>query len=107
MINLNPRRKVVTINVTKENIDKGCAGCGENCPIALAINPLINPEFEIYVGSKKVTFCESRPLEAAYLKLKSFSIMPRKARNFVVDYNNGALTSPFSFELAIPKVFLK
>ena len=101
MINLNPFRKIVTVNVTQENIDKGDVDSGYSYPIALALNTIINTNLVgFYVDTKKLLFSRN-------MRIDSSSRIPKVARDFIDDFDNEKPVKPITFQVAIRKDLIR
>ncbi len=88
--------RIVTINVTDEDIRLGLPKKGSKCPVALALNRLLLPNVGFGVGG-------------TYLTLNFFTTctpLPQKAQNFIVAFDKKARVEPFSFELSLPEEVL-
>jgi hypothetical protein len=76
------------INVTQEDIDKGCQRNSSNCPVARAIKRQTGQD--VLVGAYQFGLMSGEKLW-----------MPQGVQNFVYAFDNGynVLTKPFSFYL--------
>jgi len=80
----------MVINVIDNDIDNGCAGMGDKCPIALAMqrNGCMYPS----VGHRIAHYYDNTGKQ---IKGK----LPSKARDFMWKFDAGGQVSPFSFVL--------
>jgi hypothetical protein len=95
----------VTIRVTREDIDIGQAKKCHTCPVALAINRVLSPDYRSSVGWTDLTIFRHNPggWAAQYET-------PAKAARFIMAFDDGTMpheVSPFEFELDIPEVALR
>ena len=83
---MTPKPK--TIKVTREDISKGMPLESDACPISLAIKRTMKVKrvdvsaYEITVGSTKMS-------------------IPRSAKRFMLDFDDGRPVKPFSFQLSL------
>ncbi len=95
-------KNTITVNVTAEDIEKGKRDSCQNCPIALALGRLINPAIVIaQVAMNTVDFHTSD------MKFTGITQLPTIAIQFIFDFDNGGIVSPFSFNLDINPKYLK
>lgn len=88
---------LVTVNVTQECIDDGERHACTQCPIALALQPLVDG----LLGVERTTFTIRKDTHSAT------GALPHEARLFVAAFDNQLEVAPFSFELDIPDQYLK
>lgn len=86
--------KVLTIDVTQEDIDKGIRGNCNYCPIANSVQRKLGAgvKVSVYSGSAVVYSAESG------IALHSF-ILPGMANRFIDYFDNGAYVGPRKFRL--------
>ncbi len=90
----------MTINVTQEHIREGQTHSCDSCPVALAITAVTGP-CDISVLRSDII------IKAWRGKTKFTTKSPACVTEFIRYFDNGAKLAPFSFELDIPKRFLK
>lgn len=95
---------MTTIHVSQADIDRGISmSCGK-CPIALAINRVIAPQFKARAA---------HVIEIVSLRIFGDCIIQaachhtRETGLFMGAFDNGRAVSPFSFDLDIPERLLK
>jgi hypothetical protein len=81
--------RVVTVEVTAEDIKKGNAGNCFACPIALALSRACDTSF-VYVGPNKLS-----------VKDVGFCLAPDVAREFMRDFDIGEPVKPFTFTVEL------
>jgi hypothetical protein len=79
------------INVTQEDINKGCQNDSGTCPIALALSRATGNAVHV---------------RAIYASVYNWSLLyttdlPIEARLFIRDFDSGKHVDPFSFELEL------
>lgn len=85
----------VTVDVTRNHIQRGTrSNCGY-CPIALAIKEIIKGPYDFSVRAASICFTK-----------RSYQL-PESAQNFICDFDAGWKVIPFSFELDIGEEYLK
>ena len=104
MINFNPFKKLfvtnVTVSVTKDNIFYGEPFGTSSCPIALALNSILDQHRVAYSVFNNVVICF---IGENTKKL----ILPIEARSFIKDFDSQKAVQPFNFQLVVPKKLLK
>lgn len=80
-----------TITVTQEDIQNGMPACNDACPIALAMQRVFGKEAHVGTMHFWPTAVEwpDAPVEGD---------LPRSARKFVRDYDDGRPVKPFRFK---------
>ena len=90
------------IDVTQADIDGGCRGIANNCPVAKAVQRHLKKD-KVYVGARTINIYEVLDgvlQEAA--PIQSFAT-PAAVERFIRTFDVGGKVEPFSFELAIPE----
>ena len=82
----------VLIQVTQEDIDKGCRTSTRSCAIARALDRITHDRLGALVGK----FIK---LEDWYGEVVFRQRIPIVARNFISDFDSGLYVEPFSFQL--------
>lgn len=86
------------ISINQNHIDRGSKGCAMSCPVALAIKDVVLDE-SIVTINRYCFICHS---------YKRYSErIPNHIYHWINDFDSGKVVSPISFELDIPKFFLK
>lgn len=98
----------ITFSVTQEHINEGEAKHCKHCPIALAVRKTISPFVDSSVGGYDIIINYRRVFVEGIAYLNSHSIkLPDIAFKFIQHFDNQLPVEPFSFEVQIPKCFLK
>ena len=87
------------IEITQDLIDRGDAGKCLTCPIAKAVNHVLNEHCNASV-TKTSIYINHNVLHPHEIKLSE------PAQDFVWAFDSGEPVKPFSFWLDIPKVYL-
>lgn len=80
------------IRVRQEHIDKGVCNSPWECPIALAAQEAIGTD-ELSVWPYLLTWCAGELVHEAD--------MPRPAREFIENFDDGRPVEPFEFEIEV------
>ena len=90
---------IVTIEVTKDDIETGERGECERCPIALALLRTLPQLRTVEVGDDTIDF---------YLKRgdKHTTPTPDRAKSFIEDFDDAWDPSPCSIDISIPEAVL-
>ena len=84
---------LLTVDVTKEDINQGRACSAGFCPIALALRR--HPGLKVVGIGREEIYTHS--FYAPRLRL------PRKAQRFIVAFDHGEPVAPFTFKLKLPR----
>lgn len=90
-----PLPHFMKITVTQRDINKGCRSDDSNCPIARAVRRAFHYK---YRPSVFLDIFLDKPGIGNALGCRIFT-MPKKARNFVSNFDFGLKVKPFSFEI--------
>lgn len=91
---------LVTIEVTQHHIDIGMRKKCDQCPIALAISPLLRSDCVPNVSSRfHIRDFWDREVFACY--------WPDEAAQFISNFDTENPVEPFKFQLEIPQQFLR
>ncbi len=93
--------KTIRVDVTQENIFNGQVST-KSCPIALALNRAVKPEFYFSVYNNTFNLIQR---SNGFFVAKGNLL--KKATNFVDRFDRGLKVKPFSFDLTIPEKYLK
>lgn len=104
------------IQVTQDDIDQGAIQDCYRCPVAIAINRVLKPDYSCEVGTKDIYIrqrCTSIGAFVSHLKT------PTKAAEFIRNFDRGIhpeinmtrqtgvlMVGPFHFYLDIPEILL-
>ncbi|MCI0537687.1 MAG: hypothetical protein L0Z50_20935 [Verrucomicrobiales bacterium] len=89
------------IEVTQNDIDKGCEKDCLKCPVALAINRVLRKPYVCYVDIPLIRIRKGRSLDFVCEILT-----PEVAIDFIRAFDPGRDVSPFSFDLSIPEEYV-
>lgn len=93
-----------TISITQEDIDRGARGARFLCAGARAVNRVLADGFHCDFGYKSAhIFTGQRPHARA---VHTF-VLPQEAEDFVNQFDREMHVQPMTFEVWIPKEFLK
>jgi hypothetical protein len=84
---------MITVSITREDIDEGCRTDAFNCPAAVAINRMLPPGYTCGVTSCNIHY---------YLSNKSagqFERTPPVLAEFVRTFDAEGIVDPITFEL--------
>ena len=81
----------MTIHVTQEDIDHGRRRSCTNCPVALALERITGEMWEVGLLSAWKLLEKSYPSKT----------LPKKAHKFILAFDEGRKTKPFSFDMPI------
>ncbi|MCI0665883.1 MAG: hypothetical protein L0220_32915 [Acidobacteria bacterium] len=84
------------INVTEAIISAGLPSDNRHCPIALAINRVLDQDYRAHIGR---IIC----IQAWNRKVVFAIPIPDIALRFIDAFDNGEYVSPFTFDLDIPE----
>jgi hypothetical protein len=91
---------VTLITVTAEHIARGFPEDCERCPIALAIADAFPDLTYVAVGPEAITLQNEPPRDhSPYAEIE----VPRRALEFIWDFDDGRSGEPFSFDLDYPE----
>ena len=79
-----------TVEVTQEDINKGCPNFGHACPVALALKRLF-PTYQVIVNTNQVTLHDDREYKIAKL--------PPEVVRFVYDFDYTKTGQPITFTI--------
>lgn len=96
---------VITIQVTKEDIDEGQRGRCELCPVALALRRHVADNVKVSVSSRAVSFTLLPRVGPSHIP-NHVAFLPVEAYSFVHNFDSKWPTKPFEFNLNIPDQFL-
>ena len=92
------------IEVTQLDISKGSLCRSTDCPVALAVNRVLTPEYYSIVTMWSITIV---PRTDMALKAGWKAICPGIAQSFVREFDKQNEVVPFNFELNIPEEYLR
>ena len=99
---------IVTINVTKYEISMGCKQNPCYCPVAMAINKVLDQDkYVALVTQLRVHIYEQpRSIKDNFISVIN---LPEEVHDFIMRFDLGPynLHKPFSFNLDIPQEYLK
>lgn len=93
------------IRITAELIKSGRVGSSLGCPLAMAINDLLHPDYYLVVTVKRLLI-KSR-LADGTLETKFETELSNEAQVFISRFDNRLSVEPIDFELDIPQEFLR
>jgi len=89
--------QTITVNVTQEHISKGWKGDCYDCPIALALRPLIGEAYKFQVQAGYVLI-EDDP-EPVPFRIA----IPKICTSFIAAFDMGETVKPFQFQIDLPQ----
>lgn len=94
---------MTTVRVEARHMDGALRKDVCHCPVAKALQEMVDPKFRVEVNNKSVEFAEvARPFLVGV-----FVDLPAEAREFIRDWDNGWHPDPPKFDLDIPDHFLR
>lgn len=95
------------ILVTEKHIEAGVRAHFMKCPVALAINEILNKKYIADVGLHYISILEQQPMkEKTSFKLVHEILIDFKTARCISEFDAFGTVKPFSFEVEIPKKFL-
>ena len=92
------------IEVTQLDISKGSLCRSTDCPVALAIDRVLDARFYAIVTMWTITI---QPFNLVRLRAGWKTVCPPMAQAFVREFDKQNEVVPFNFELNIPEEYLK
>lgn len=89
----------VAINITEEHIKKGSRCESRSCPIALAVNETLKPDYYVSVYYHITVRQGTDTIHSV--------LTPQVAFDFIKGFDAKIPVSPFQFEIDIPEKLLK
>jgi hypothetical protein len=96
-------KRTLMVSVTQDDIFYGNTASCESCPIALAVNRLLRPDYHVSVVNDRVTVRKSSGREDE--RLVQWFKLPQTARVFILAFDatvrDWVVVNPFVFPLEV------